>query len=89
MPKYDPRNSAPTQAARPSAIEAKAANERYVSFQARLQRIADAATQAGQEDLADQLVDLGQQVEDRELTLEEGLTQLRGHEARIRAMLKR
>ena len=39
--------------------------------------------------LADQLVDLGQQVADRELTLDEGLAELRGLEAQIRAALKR
>jgi small-conductance mechanosensitive channel len=89
MSRFDPRNSAPSQAARPSAVEAKAENERYATFRARLKRIADAAAQAGQEDLADRLVDLGQQVEDRELTLEEGAAELRAHEAEIRAMLKR
>ena len=77
MSRFDPRNAAPSQAARPSAVEAKAENERYATFRARLKRIADAAAQAGQEDLADRLVDLGLQVEDRELTLEEGVAELR------------
>ena len=47
------------------------------------------AQRAGRAELADRLVDLGQQVEDRELTLEEGLSELRALEGEIRGMLKR
>lgn len=77
------------QAARPNAAEARVANERYETFQGRLQRIASAARTAGRSSLADQLVDLGQQVADRELTLDEGLAELRSLEGQIRAALKR
>ena len=77
------------QAPRPNAAEARVDNERYETFQGRLQRIAAAARTAGRTELADQLADLGQQVADRELTLDEGLAELRGLEAQIRAALKR
>ncbi|MFO1074648.1 MAG: hypothetical protein U1E17_18560 [Geminicoccaceae bacterium] len=77
------------QAPRPNAAEARVDNERYETFQGRLQRIAAAARAGGRTALADQLVDLGQQVADRELTLDEGLAELRGLEAQIRAALKR
>lgn len=78
-----------SEAPRPSAAEAKAANERYLAFRVRLDRIAAAATKAGQEDLAEQLADLAQRVEDRETTLDEGQDELRLHEQAIRAMLRR
>lgn len=78
-----------TQAARPNAAEAKLENQRYETFRGRLERIAAAARSAGQTDLADRLVDLGQQVEDRDLTLDEGLAELRALEAEIRTALKR
>jgi hypothetical protein len=77
------------QAPRPSAAEAKMENERYEAFKSRLRKIAAAVERAGQAELADRLADLGQQVEDREITLEEGLAELRAHESEIRAMLKR
>lgn len=77
------------QAPRPNATEAKLENQRYETFRGRLQKIAAAAKGAGQVELADRLIDLGQQVEDRELTLDEGLAELRAHEGEIRTMLKR
>ena len=89
MPRFNPRQTGPAQAPRPTAAEAKAENERYQTFQTRMARISDAATKAGREELADELVDLTQRVEDREITLEEGLEELRGHEVELRAMLKR
>lgn len=89
MSKFTTRQTGPAQAARPSAAEAKAENERYVTFQTRMARLTQAAQQAGEEDLADRLLDLTQRVEDRELTLDEGQLELREHEAAIRAMLKR
>lgn len=77
------------QAPRVNAAEAKLENERYELFHARLQKIAGAATRAGSGELAERLVDLGQQVEDREITLEEGMAELRTFEGEVRAMLKR
>ena len=87
--KFNPRQTGPAQAARPSAAEAKAENERYQTFQSRMARICRAASKAGREELANQLVDLSQRVEDREITLDEGLDELRDHEVELRAMLKR
>ena len=52
-------------------------------------RLAEAASKAGRTALANQLVDLSQRVEDREITLDEGLAELRDYEPEIRAMLKR
>ncbi len=89
MTKFQPRPAGKPQAARPNAAEARLANERYATFQARLERIAAAAAQAGDAALAEQLTDLGQQVADHEITLEEGAAELREHEAAIRAMLRR
>jgi len=77
------------QAPRPNAAEAKMQNERYEAFQSRLRKIAAAVDRAGRADLAERLADLGQRVEDREITLDEGLAELRAHESEIRAMLKR
>lgn len=77
------------QAARPNAAEAKMENQRYETFRGRLERIAAAAQNAGRAELAERLADLGQQVEDRELTLDEGLAELRALEGEIRAALKR
>jgi hypothetical protein len=84
-----PRPSGPVQAARPSAAAAKVTQERYQTFHQRMDRLAEAARQASRPALANQLVDLGQRVEDREVTLEEGMAELRELEAEIRAMLKR
>ena len=89
MSKFSPRQSGPSQAARPSAAEAKAENERYVTFRTRMARLTEAASRSGPEELSDALVDLSQRVEDREITLDEGQAELRDHEAAIRAMLKR
>ena len=89
MPRFNPRQTGPAQAPRPTAAEAKAENDRYQTFQDRMARISAAATKAGREELADELVDLTQRVEDREISLEEGLEELRGHEVELRAMLKR
>lgn len=89
MSKFQPRPFGKAQAARPSAAEAKVENERYETYQARLARIAAAAEQAGRAELAEELADLGQRVADREITLEEGMEELREHEAAIRAMLRR
>ena len=89
MPRYNPQQFGKAQAARPNAAEAKLENERYRTFHARLERIAATAAQAGREALADQLADLSQRVQDREISLEEGMAELRDHEAEIRAMLKR
>ena len=83
------RSSAPAEAPRPSAAAAKASQERYQTFHQRMDRLAEAARQATRPALANQLVDLGQRVEDREITLEEGMAELRDLEAEIRAMLKR
>ena len=77
------------QAPRPNAAQAKAENERYDVFQARVRRIADAAARAGHGELAETLADLGQRVQDREITLEEGLAELRSREASVRSALKR
>ncbi len=54
-----------------------------------MSKLAEAASKAGRTTLANQLVDLGQRVEDREITLEEGMVELRDYEKEIRAMLKR
>jgi phage shock protein A len=89
MANFNARQSGPAQAARPSAAEAKAAEERYSTFQSRMSKLAEAASKAGRTTLANQLVDLGQRVEDREITLEEGMAELRDYEKEIRAMLKR
>ena len=89
MANYQSRSTAPAQAARPSAAAAKADDERYRTFQSRMTRLAEAANQAGRTALANQLVDLSQRVEDREITLDEGLAELRDHEGEIRSMLKR
>lgn len=89
MSKFQPRPFGKPQAARPSAAEAKVENERYETYQARLGRIAAAAAQAGREELAEELADLGQRVADREITLEEGMEELREHEVAIRTMLRR
>jgi phage shock protein A len=89
MPNFNARQSGPAQAARPSAAEAKATEERYSTFQSRMSRLAEAASKAGRTTLANQLVDLGQRVEDREITLEEGMVELRDYEKEIRAMLQR
>lgn len=89
MANPNPRQSGPAQAARPSAAAAKVTEERYRTFQNRMERLAEAARGAGRTALANQLVDLGQRVEDREITLEEGLDELRHLEGEIRAMLKR
>ena len=48
-----------------------------------------AARKAGRSALGNALVDLGQRVEDREITLDEGLAELRHYEGEIRSMLKR
>ena len=88
MANFNARQSGPAQAARPAA-EAKAAEERYSTFQGRMSKLAEAASKAGRTTLANQLVDLGQRVEDREITLEEGMVELRDYEKEIRAMLKR
>ena len=77
------------QAARPNAAEAKMENQRYETFRGRLERIAAAARDAGRAELAERLADLGQQVEDREITLDEGLAELRALEGEIRAALRR
>ena len=79
MANFNTRQSGPAQAARPSAAEAKATEERYSTFQNRMSRLAEAANQAGRATLANQLVDLGQRVEDREITLEEGMEELRDY----------
>ncbi len=89
MANYQSRSTAPAQAARPSAAAAKADDERYKTFQSRMTRLAEAASNAGRTALANQLVDLSQRVEDREITLDEGLAELRDHEVEIRSMLKR
>lgn len=89
MSKFQPRPPAKPQAARPNAAMAKLENERYATFQARLERIAAAANGAGNEALAEELADLGQRVADHEITLEEGADELRDHETAIRAMLRR
>jgi hypothetical protein len=89
MSRHNPQPFGKGQAARPNAAEAKREDERYRTFHARLERIAAAVKQAGREDLADRLADLGQRVQDREITLDEGQAELRDHEAEIRAMLKR
>ena len=89
MSNFNSRQSGPPQAARPSAAEAKLTEERYSTFQNRMGRLAEAATRAGRTTLANQLVDLGQRVEDREITLEEGMAELRDYEQEIRKMLKR
>lgn len=89
MANYQSRSTAPAQAARPSAAAAKADDERYKTFQSRMTRLAEAANNAGRTALANQLVDLSQRVEDREITLDEGLVELRDHEVEIRSMLKR
>lgn len=77
------------QQPRPNAAAAKRDNERYELFQSRLQKLAAAAERAGRTELAETLADIGQQVEDRELTLEEGMAELRAREAEVRAMLQR
>lgn len=77
------------QAPRPNAAQAKVENERYEVFQERLERIAAAAARAGRPELADELVDLGQRVLDREIALDEGLAELREHESELRSLLKR
>jgi hypothetical protein len=89
MSNFNSRQSGPPQAARPSAAAAKATEERYSTFQSRMARLAEAAGRAGRTTLANQLVDLGQRVEDREITLDEGMAELRDYEQEIRAMLKR
>lgn len=89
MSNFQSRSTGPAQAARPSAAAAKADDERYRTFQSRMTRLAEAASNAGRMALANQLVDLSQRVEDREITLDEGLAELRDHEPEIRAMLKR
>lgn len=89
MSNFNSRQSGPAQAARPSAAAAKVTEERYSQFQSRMSRLAEAASKAGRTTLANQLVDLGQRVEDREITLEEGMAELRDHEQEIRTMLKR
>ncbi|MGD9511066.1 MAG: hypothetical protein AB7I59_30375 [Geminicoccaceae bacterium] len=89
MANFNSRASGPAQAARPNAAEAKAADERYRTFQNRMERLADAARKAGRTALGNALVDLGQRVEDREISLEEGLTELRHYEGEIRSILKR
>lgn len=89
MAKPYQRPFAKAEAPRPSASEAKANNQRYDTFQARMERIGAAAAQAGQADLADELEDLTQRVLDREITLDEGLEELRAYEERIRAVIKR
>ena len=89
MSNFQSRSAGPAQAARPSAAAAKADDERYRTFQSRMTRLAEAASNAGRTALANQLVDLSQRVEDREITLDEGLAELRDHEPEIRAMLKR
>ncbi len=89
MANFNARQSGPAQAARPSAAEAKATEERYSTFQSRMSRLAEAASKAGRTTLANQLVDLGQRVEDREITLDDGMAELRDYEKEIRAMLKR
>jgi phage shock protein A len=89
MANFNARQSGPAQAARPSAAAAKATEERYSTFQGRMARLAEAASKSGRTSLANQLVDLGQRVEDREITLEEGMEELRDYEKEIRAMLKR
>jgi predicted transcriptional regulator len=83
------RATGPAQAARPSAAEAKVTEERYRAFQNRMDRLAEAARKAGRSALGNALVDLGQRVEDREITLDEGLAELRHYEGEIRSMLKR
>jgi hypothetical protein len=88
MPNSNARQSGPAQAARPSAAAAKVADERYRTFQSRMSRLAEAAGKAGRTALSNQLVDLGQRVEDREITLDEGLAELRHYENEIRSMLK-
>jgi cell fate (sporulation/competence/biofilm development) regulator YlbF (YheA/YmcA/DUF963 family) len=77
------------QAPRPNAAQAKVENERYDVFKARLERIAAAAARAGRQELADELVDLSHRVLDREITLDEGLAELREHESELRSLLKR
>jgi phage shock protein A len=89
MSNFQSRSSGPAQAARPSAAAAKVDDERYRTFQSRMTRLAEAASNAGRTALANQLVDLSQRVEDREITLDEGLAELRDHEPEIRSMLKR
>ena len=89
MANYQSRSTAPAQAARPRAAAAKADDARYKTFQSRMTRLAEAASNAGRTALANQLVDLSQRVEDREITLDEGLAELRDHEVEIRSMLKR
>jgi phage shock protein A len=89
MSNFSSRQSGPPQAARPSAAEAKVTEERYSTFQNRMAKLAEAASRAGRTTLANQLVDLGQRVEDREITLEEGMAELRDYEKEIRTMLKR
>jgi phage shock protein A len=89
MANFNARQSGPAQVARPSAAEAKATEERYSTFQNRMSRLAEAASKAGRTTLANQLVDLGQRVEDREITLDDGMAELRDYEKEIRAMLKR
>ena len=55
-----------------------------------MDRLAEAARKAGRiRARPTQLVDLGQRVEDREITLDEGMAELRDYEGEIRAMLKR
>lgn len=89
MANFQSRGAGPAEAARPSAAEAKVAEERYRAFQNRMDRLAEAARKAGRSALGNALVDLGQRVEDRDITLEEGLAELRHYEGEIRSMLKR
>jgi hypothetical protein len=89
MSRFNPQGFGKAQAARPNAAEAKLENERYQVFRTRMDRIAAAVAGSGDEDLADQLADLSQRVEDREISLDEGLEELRDREQEIRATLKR
>ena len=89
MAKPHSRPFAKAEAPRPSASEAKVENQRYDTFKARMERIGAAATRAGHADLADELEDLTQRVLDREITLDEGLEELRDYEERIRAVIRR
>ena len=72
----------------PSAAEAKPRKSATARSRQDVQ-LAEAASKAGRTTLANQLVDLGRRVEDREITLEEGMVELRDYEKEIRAMLKR
>ena len=89
MANFNTRQTGPAQAARPSASAAKVEEERYSVFQSRMNKLAEAANRAGRTTLANRLLALGQRVEDRETTLEEGAAELRDYEQEIRAMLKR